>query len=72
MINHPTTALQTSPFSQEEKARLIAYKQALQAGFYSETPSEDEQPTYHFTMAELLRLSRYKAAVQAGFYHEGR
>jgi hypothetical protein len=72
MTNQATPTPQTSLFTREEQARLTAYKQAVQAGWYSETLTKAEPSTYHFTEAELLRLSCYKAAVQAGFYHEGR
>jgi hypothetical protein len=73
MNNEASTTTEQSPlFTREEQARLAAYKQAVQAGLYSETLIDNEQPAYHFTEAELLRLSWYKAAVQAGFYHEGR
>jgi hypothetical protein len=72
MNNQPTMAPQTSLFTRQEQVRLTAYKQAVQAGLYSETSDCAEEPAYHFSPAELLRLSCYKAAVQAGFYHEGR
>ena len=52
------------PFTDGELARLAAYRAAVKAGFYTDTPSEP--PT--FTPRELGRVATYRAAIKAGFY----
>jgi hypothetical protein len=72
------------PFTPRELRRLVYYRAALAAGFYTdglgshenvaamgeELPA-DEQPrqsAYPFTRCELRRLIDYRAAVRAGLY----
>jgi len=52
-------------FTPAEQARLVVYKVAVTAGFYTETI---EGQAYRFTAKELARLGVYKAAIAVGFF----
>jgi hypothetical protein len=81
MMNDSTTAQPSAfQFTDDELARLSAYRAAIRAGFFSDygvtgprsvsqpEPDRSAAPTCHpFTEAELWRLTAYRTAVWAHF-----
>jgi hypothetical protein len=59
---HPPST-PTYPFSPVERARLVCYRLAVQAGLYT-----DHGPEARFTAAQIARLLVYRGAMAAGLY----